>query len=108
MRDKKAGFSAATAEGGRNGGSAGVSAEAVREELEKILASGPFRNAERVSRFLRFVVERSIDGRADEIKEYSIASEVYDSSATYDSRSDSLVRVEGRRLRSKLHDYYAG
>ena len=82
-------------------------ADAVRAELDRILTSDGFTNAGRLSRLLRFVVERTIDGRADEIKEYVLGVEVFDRGADYDPRLDSIVRVEARRLRTKLDEFYA-
>ncbi len=61
-----------------------------------------------MARFLRFAVERSLAGRADELKEYLIGVEVFDRPSSYDPRVDPIVRVEARRLRSKLKDYYDG
>ena len=81
-------------------------AEAVRDALERVLSSREFRNAERLSRFLRYVVEETLRGGAGEIKEYAIGVEVFERGSAFDPRSDSVVRVEARRLRSKLRDYY--
>jgi hypothetical protein len=50
-----------------------MEAERVRAQLERMLASAIFGDAERASRFLRFVVERALNGRFDEIKESVIA-----------------------------------
>ena len=83
-------------------------ADAVRAQLERILASPGFANAGRLSRFLRFVVERTLDGEGDQLKEYRLGTEVFDRPADYDPRLDSIVRVEARRLRAKLAEYYAG
>lgn len=57
-------------------------------------------------RFLRFVVERQLAGRRAELKEYTIGVEVFDRDSRYDPRVDPIVRVEARRLRSKLEAYY--
>jgi TolB-like protein len=83
-------------------------ADAVRAQLERILASPGFANAGRLSRFLRFVVERTVEGDGDQLKEYLIGTEVFDRAGDYDPRLDSIVRVEARRLRAKLQEYYAG
>lgn len=80
----------------------------VRAQLERILASAGFVNAGRLSRFLRFVVERTLAGEGDQLKEYLIGTDVFDRAADYDPRLDSIVRVEARRLRAKLQEYYAG
>ncbi len=84
----------------------GPGREAVRRQLEKILAADGFARSARISRFLRFTVERALEGRAGELKEYLLGVEVFDRKASYDSRVDPIVRVEARRLRAKLREYY--
>jgi TolB-like protein/Tfp pilus assembly protein PilF len=81
---------------------------AIRRQLEKIAAHGLFARSERMVRFLRLAVERTLEGKADELKEYLIGVEVFDRPSSYDPRVDPIVRVEARRLRSKLKAYYAG
>ena len=78
----------------------------IREHLSAILTSEIFIRSERLSRFLRYVVERTLEGRGKEINEYSIGVEVYDRPTAFDPRIDSTVRVEAGRLRAKLRDYY--
>ena len=80
----------------------------VRLQLDRILASEPFVNADRLSRFLRYVVERTLAGEGDRLKEYVIGTEVFERGAQYDPRVDSIVRVEAGRLRAKLDEYYNG
>ena len=82
------------------------SVEAIRGQLEKILASACFAHSERLSRFLRFGVEQAVQGRADRLKEYAVGVEVFDRDHSYDPRTDPIVRVEAGRLRSKLREYY--
>ena len=81
--------------------------ERVRTQLERILASATFAGAERASSFLRFVVERALNGRASEIKETVIGVEVLGRAPSFDSKSDPIVRVEAGRLRNRLSAYYA-
>ena len=80
--------------------------ERVRAQLDRILASAAFANAERASSFLRFVVVRALAGRAGEIKESVIAVEALGRSPSFDSKSDPIVRVEVRRLRDRLESFY--
>jgi adenylate cyclase len=82
------------------------SAEEVQNQLGRLLASGSFANADRMSRFLRYVVERTLAGEADRLKEYAIGVDVFDRDEQYDPRVDSIVRVEAARLRSKVEEYY--
>jgi adenylate cyclase len=84
------------------------SADEIRAELGRVLASDGFANAERMSKFLGYVVERSLAGEGEQIKEYAIGIDVFGRDANYDPRLDSIVRVEARRLRSKVEEYYAG
>ena len=84
----------------------GISEEAIREELSRLLRSPIFAQSDRLGRFLRFTIEETLSGNADTLKEYSIGTEVYDRKADYHPRDDSIVRTEARRLRSKLQEYY--
>ena len=86
----------------------GPSSDVVREQLERILGSEAFAGAGRHSRVLRYLVERTLAGEGDQLKEYVLGMEVFDRSETYDPRIDSIVRVEVRRLRARLEDYYRG
>jgi serine/threonine-protein kinase len=79
----------------------------VRAELDRILRSAGFAHSERMSRFLLCVVERALAGRGEELKEYLLGVEVFDRRPDYDPRVDPIVRVEARRLRSKLEEFYA-
>ena len=80
----------------------------VRAELDRILASKGFANAGRVSKLLRYVVEKTLAGETDQLKEYSVGVEVFERDEKYDPRLDSIVRVEAGRLRTKLDEYYNG
>ena len=80
---------------------------AIREELERVLRSRTFVHSHRIRRFLRFVVEEYLVGRQHRLKEYLIGLEVFGRPESFDPRVDSIVRVEARRLRAKLDEYYA-
>ena len=80
----------------------------VREALDRISTSRVFESSDRMIRFLRFVVERSLAGQAEDIKKYTLGVEVFDRSASFDPKLDTIVRVEARRLRRKLKEYYEG
>jgi serine/threonine-protein kinase len=84
-----------------------IDQQLIRRALEEILASGAFSRNDRQSRFLRFLVERQLDGRSSELKESVIAVEVFDRSPDYDPKVDAIVRTEAVRLRSRLQKYYA-
>src|SRR5947199_3929919 len=78
----------------------------VRGQLERILASRHFARTTRLARLLRFVVEQALAGRAEELKEYSIAIAVFDKPESFDPRLDAIVRVQARALRGRLDAYY--
>jgi len=80
----------------------------VDRQLDRLLKSTVFANAGRMSRFLKFVVEKTLAGEGERLKEFVIGVEVFDRDSDYDPRVDSIVRVEAARLRSKLAEYYAG
>ena len=84
----------------------GIDREGITAHLHQILSDRRFASAGRNARFLRFVVESTLDGKAGEIKETVIATEVYGRSSDYDPKTDSIVRVEASRLRQKLRSYY--
>ncbi len=83
-------------------------AEPVRCQLEKILASPEFLRNDRLSKFLRFVVEQQLAGKAAELKESLIGIAVFDRTPGFDPRQDSVVRTEASKLRARLSKYYAG
>lgn len=83
-----------------------LSAKAILDQVNRICESPGFRNSERLSLFLRFIVKQTLGGRGDSIKEYSIGVEVYGRKASYNPGQDSIVRTEARRLRSKLKEFY--
>jgi Tol biopolymer transport system component len=80
--------------------------EACATEIEKILASREFVRAERLSRFLRYVTERSLEQPPNPPKEHEVALEVFGRGNSFDSRIDSIVRVQANRLRSRLAEFY--
>jgi serine/threonine-protein kinase len=80
--------------------------QAVREQLDRILASATFQQCDRLKRFLRFIVLESVAGRRNELKEYVIGVQVFGKEDTFDPRTDPIVRVQARRLRAKLERYY--
>jgi hypothetical protein len=85
-----------------------MDAERVRGQLQRILRSAAFAEAERANKFLHFVVEKTLEGRAQEIKESVIGVEVLGRSPSFDPKTDPIVRVEAGRLRARLSAYYDG
>jgi hypothetical protein len=79
-----------------------------RGQLQRILTSPEFDASDRDRRFLAFVVEETLAGRADRIKAYSIAVEVFGRDSSFDPQSDPIVRVEAGHLRRALDRYCLG
>src|SRR6476660_1013930 len=82
--------------------------EAVREELSRILNSGPFRQSQRRQRFLKHIVNKTLAGRSEQLTGYNLALEIFGRPATFDPAVDPFVRIEAARLREKLREYYDG
>jgi Tol biopolymer transport system component len=80
--------------------------EAVRAELDRILGSEIFRRTERLSAFLKFIVERTIAGEGGSLKEQVIAVDLYGKEPAFNTAADPIVRVDARRLRDRLREYY--
>lgn len=89
-----------------SGAARSIEADAVREELGRILASGDFEASDRNRKFLSYVVEEALNGRAERIKAYNIATSVFGRGADFDPQVDSIVRIEAGRLRRALERYY--
>ena len=79
----------------------------IRAALDRVLAAPDFTTSLRLAAFLRYVVEATLDGRAEEIKGYTIAVEALGRPPSFDPQSDPIVRVEATRLRRALERYYA-
>src|ERR1039458_8760438 len=86
----------------------GVSPEAMGEAVARVLASSAFGNSKRLRRFFSYVVEKTLAGEFNDIKEYSIALAVFDRAPSFNPATDTIVRVEAGRLRNKLAAYYHG
>jgi TolB-like protein/tetratricopeptide (TPR) repeat protein len=85
-----------------------ASSERVHQELEKLLSSRGFARNERMTMFLRYVVEQQLEGKAIQLKETLIGVEVFGRKPDYDPKMDPIVRTEAARLRTRLAEYYAG
>jgi hypothetical protein len=75
-------------------------------QLERILHGRALHGSDNLKAFLRFIVDKSIENQESQLKEYVIATEVFGRGNDFDSRVDSVVRVQAGRLRTKLHEYY--
>jgi len=89
-------------------GTARTEVDAARRQVERVLASPGFVRNERMSRFLRFLAERHLEGNDGHLKESVIAVEVFGRRPDHDPAQDSIVRTEAGRLRARLAEYYVG
>ena len=80
--------------------------DTIHLQLERVSTSATFQQVDRLKRFLRFVVLETAAGRGDRLKEYVIGVEVFAKEASFDPRTDPIVRVQARRLRERLARYY--
>jgi Tol biopolymer transport system component len=80
----------------------------IRAQLETILTSEVFSRSRHLRRFLSFIVEQSLAGQRHSLKESVLAHELYGKGTDFDSAIDPVVRVDARRLRDKLREYYEG
>jgi malectin (di-glucose binding ER protein) len=83
------------------------SVEAQRCEVERVLQSDLFLRAPSLSHLLSYVCEKTFQGEGQQIKEYSIAVDVFGRQPSFDHESDSIVRVQANRLRKHLAIYYS-
>src|SRR5579864_5638875 len=78
------------------------------QQIDRIMKSHSLRGSESLGRLLQYCAKQSLEHPDEQLKEYQIATEVFGRSADFDPQSDSCVRVQAKRLRQKLEEYYAG
>ena len=83
-----------------------LSDEKIREQLDLVLQDPVFRSSKRSVEFLRYVVEQTLLGFADQIKERTIGTEVFGRAPSYDTNMDHVVRTAAIELRKRLAIYY--
>jgi hypothetical protein len=83
-----------------------ISAGKIREQLDHLVRDHAFRSSKRSVAFLRYVVEQTISGSADQIKERTIGVEVFEREPSYDTNLDHVVRTAATELRKRLAIYY--
>ncbi len=83
----------------------GLHPDAILAQLDRILSNPEFAQSERLQKFLRFIVTETLAGRAETLKEFTIALDVFERDDSFDPQTNSIVRVEASRLRAKLVKY---
>ncbi len=79
---------------------------AIRAQLERLLANPFFSRSRRFPSFLRYIVNATIDGQAELLKERTIGIEIFGKSADYDTAQDPIVRVTAAEIRKRIAQYY--
>ena len=77
-------------------------ASSIHEELERILATRWLKDSHQLSALLRHVVEETLAGRTEGLKEYPLGLQVFHRPPDYDPRTDAIVRVQASLLRKRL------
>ncbi len=78
----------------------------VREELQRLLESEVLRGQDSQRRLLEYLLEKSLEGVADQLKEYTVGLEAFHKPPAYDPRQEPSVRIQAGKLRQKLEAYY--
>jgi hypothetical protein len=79
----------------------------VRHELENVLRDPLFQGSKRYPPFLRYVVEQTIEGLGEQIKERTVGIEVFGREASYDNTQDNVVRATATETRKRLAQHYS-
>src|SRR5215470_7574973 len=79
----------------------------IREELDRVLSSHEFRTSKRSQEFLRYVIEHTLNGQGDMLKERTIGIEVFGRPTSYEPSDDATVRVKAGEVRKRLGLYYS-
>lgn len=83
-----------------------LTAEMIRAQLDLLVRDEVFRSSKRSVAFLKYVVEQTLNGAADQIKERTIGVEVFERDPSYDTNLDHIVRTAATELRKRLATYY--
>ena len=81
---------------------------AVRAALGEMLASPEFRASQKSQLFLTYVVEETLGGRQESLKERVIGAEVFGRAPGFETSGDSIVRVKATEVRRRLAKFYKG
>jgi hypothetical protein len=76
------------------------------DQLERLVSSKHFRNSKRYPSFLRFVVEQTLAGKTEALKERTLGVDVFARPSDYDTNDDPVVRVTAGEIRKRIAQYY--
>jgi hypothetical protein len=80
--------------------------KAIQEQVERLLSNSHFNQSRRFPSFLRFVIEQTLLGQTDLLKERTLGIEIFGREADYDTASDPIVRVTATEIRKRIAQYY--
>jgi hypothetical protein len=80
--------------------------KAIYEQLERLLSNSHFKQSRRFPSFLRFVIDHTLQGQPDLLKERTLGIEIFGREADYDTASDPIVRVTATEIRKRIAQYY--
>ena len=80
--------------------------KAIQEQLERLLSNSHFSQSRRFPSFLRFVIDQTLLGQTDLLKERTLGIEIFGREADYDTASDPIVRVTATEIRKRIAQYY--
>jgi hypothetical protein len=79
---------------------------AIHLQMERLLANPHFSHSRRFPSFLRFVIDHTLSGQTDDLKERTLGIEIFGKPADYDTSSDPIVRVTAAEIRKRIAQYY--
>jgi len=79
---------------------------AIHEQLERLLANARFKNSKRCPSLLRFLVDKTLDGRTEHLRERTLGIDVFGRPHDYDTNADPIVRATAGDIRKRIAQYY--
>ncbi len=79
---------------------------AIEAQLQRLLATSFFSHSRRFPAFLRYVVEKTLAGETEQLKERTLGIEIFGKGADYDTANDPIVRVTAAEIRKRIAQYY--
>jgi hypothetical protein len=80
--------------------------DAIRKQLERMLANPLFKNSKRYPNLLRYIVEHTLEGSSSELKERNLGVHVFGRELDYDTNADPIVRATAGEIRKRIAQYY--
>ena len=78
----------------------------VRRQMERLLETAHFKNSRRYPALFRFIVEETLEGRGEFLKERLLGVRVFNRPPDYDTADDPIARVTIAEIRKRIAQYY--